>query len=441
MRGAGWLKRNARANLDVSIPPHFPDLALSHVFRHCLSQDTSFPTPETWSPLMAFGGDITQAYPSAAFMKARAERKIPAFAWDYMTGGIGAEVNLHRNTDDIAAVQLMPRYLAGDADRPDIATTILGRPLSAPFGVAPMGLNGLIWPGCEKPIARAAREAGLVHVLSTHATQDLTEMKKHSGENGWFQLYPPNDPEMESDLIRKARAAGYDVLVVTVDIPAPTRRDRDIRNGLSVPPKLGVRTVAQMLARPHWLLRLARHGVPHFRNLEPYAPPGLSLDDLGSFLGQILSGHITLERFARIRAQWPGKVIVKGVLDPEEAARYLEAGADGIIVSNHGGRQLDAAPSSAEMLPLIRAHLGPDALIMADGGIRCGLDIARMLALGANYVFLGRPFLFAATVSDEGPAHLIDVLTQEFFSTLQQLGCARVRDLPRHLHGTKPEAT
>lgn len=387
---------------------------------------------------MADRRDLAQLYPSSAFMQRQAERKIPFFAWQYMTGGIGAEDNLRRNTDDLAAIRLMPRYLAGEADTPVIGTSLLGRSLAAPFGVAPMGLNGLIWPGCEKPIARAARDAGLVHVLSTHATQDLTDMKRHSGENGWFQLYPPNDPAMESDLIRKARDAGYDVLVVTVDIPAPTRRDKDIRNGLSVPPKLGLRTLAQMLARPHWLLRLARHGVPHFRNLEPYAPPGLSLDDLGGFLGQILSGHITLERFARIRAQWPGQVIVKGVLDPQEAALYLAAGADGLIVSNHGGRQLDAAPSSAEMLPLIRAHLGPDALIMVDGGVRCGLDIARMLALGANYVFLGRAFMFAATIGDDGPAHLVEVLKAEFFSTLQQVGCPGPMQLPRHLHSTRP---
>lgn len=434
----GWLKRKHRVTLLLPAPFVTLFLVASHgVELHllpCRLRAAETPRFCRWPSLMVLLSDRAQRFPSAGFMKVHAAGKIPAFAWDYMTGGIGAEVNLGRNVADLAAVQLMPRYLRGEADRPDITTTRLGPTLAAPFGVAPMGLNGLIWPGCEKPIARAAREGGLVHVLSTHATQDLADMKRHSGDNGWFQLYPPNDPEMESDLIRKARVAGYTVLVVTVDIPAPTRRDRDIRNGLSVPPKLGLRTLRQMAARPHWLLRLARHGVPHFRNLEPYAPPGLSLDDLGSFLGTILSGHITAERLTRIRAQWPGTLFVKGVLDPEEAALYMNAGADGVIVSNHGGRQLDAAPSSAAMLPLVRARLGPDALVMVDGGVRCGLDIARMLALGADYVFLGRPFLFAATTGDDGPAHLVHVLKEEFFSTLQQLGCARPADLPQHLH-------
>jgi L-lactate dehydrogenase (cytochrome) len=380
--------------------------------------------------------DLSRRYPSVAHMTEEARMRIPGFAWDYMTGGIGPEENVRRNVDDLQSVLMTPRYLNGEADIPLMATSLFGAALDAPFGVAPMGLNGLIWPGCEKPIADAARTHNIVHVLSTHATQSLEDMKRHSGGNGWFQLYPPNDPDMESDLIRKAREAGYNILVVTVDIPAPTRRARDIRNGLSVPPQISARTLAHVLARPRWLLRLARHGMPHFRNLEPYAPPSLSITQLGTFLGEILSGHITAERFKRIRDQWPGKLVVKGVLDPDEAAAYVAAGADGLIVSNHGGRQLDAAPSSAAMLPKIRAKLGPDALVMVDGGVRSGLDIARMIALGADYVFLGRPFLFAAAVSDDGPAHLIDVLKQELFGTMQQVGAARLSDLPSFLHHT-----
>ncbi|WP_137157612.1 alpha-hydroxy acid oxidase [Rhizobium sp. FKL33] len=378
--------------------------------------------------------DLSRRYPSVAHMKEEARTRIPGFAWEYMTGGIGPEENVRRNVDDLQAVQMMPRYLNGEADVPLFSTSLFGAQLDAPFGVAPMGLNGLIWPGCEKPIAAAARAQNIVHVLSTHATQSLEDMKRHSGASGWFQLYPPNDPEMESDLIRKAREAGYQVLVVTVDIPAPTRRDRDIRNGLSVPPEITMRTLSHVLTRPRWLLRLAQYGMPHFRNLEPYAPPGLSITQLGAFLGKILSGHITADRLKRIRDQWPGKLVVKGVLDPDEAAIYMAAGADGVIVSNHGGRQLDAAPSSAAMLPKIRAKLGPEALVMVDGGVRSGLDIARMIALGADYVFLGRPFLFAAAVSDEGPAHLIDVLKQELFGTMQQVGAATLSDLPSFLH-------
>lgn len=377
---------------------------------------------------------INKRFPSIPHMKARARWRIPGFAWDYMTGGIGLEENVRRNTDDLQQIQFMPRYLSAAPD-PDISTTILGQRLSAPFGVAPVGLAGLQWPGCEPPIARAARSHNILHVLSTHATQSLEKMKQHSGPVGWFQLYPPRDAKMETDMIERAKRSGYEVLVVTVDIPGVTRRDRDIRNGLSVPPQFDARTVFHAAMRPHWLLRLARHGIPHFENLEPYAPKGQTIKEFYDFLGSVLSNHITAERFKQIRDQWPGKVVIKGVLDPDEAAAYMALGADGIIVSNHGGRQLDAAPSSVSMLPHIRKRLGPDALVMVDGGVRSGLDIARMIALGADYVFMGRPFIFSvAAVGDDGPAHLIDVLKQELRGTMWQLGCPRLSDLPGFLH-------
>lgn len=379
-------------------------------------------------------GNIPKRFPAIPYMQRKARWRIPGFAWEYMTGGIGVEENVRRNVDDLQKVLFMPRYLK-PAPAPDIATRILGQEFAAPFGVAPVGLAGLQWPGIEPPIARAARAHNIVHVLSTHATTSLEKMKQFSGPNGWFQLYPPNDPQMETDMIERARRSGYEVLVVTVDIPAVTRRDRDIRNGLSVPPQFGPRTVAHAVMRPHWLLRLAKHGIPHFENLVPYAPPGLSITEFGKFLGKILAGHITPERFKRIRDQWPGKIIVKGVLDPDEAADYLALGADGIVVSNHGGRQLDAAPSAVSMLPLVRKRVGKDTLVMADGGIRSGLDIARMIALGADYVLLGRPFVFAsAAIGDDGPAHLIDVLKMELAGTMAQMGCARLADLHTFLH-------
>lgn len=373
-------------------------------------------------------------FPCIADMRAHAARRIPGFAWNYLVGGIGAETCLRRNVADLDDVRLMPRYARAEADRPRIATQLFGQKFAAPFGVAPMGLQGLIWPGCERPIAAAARAGGIAHVLSTHATSDLTEMKAVSGDAGWFQLYPINRPDIEDDLVGRARAAGYDVMVVTVDIPGAVRRDRDIRSGLSVPPKFGVCTVADALARPHWLARLARHGIPRFRNLERYGPPSASIDETAAYLNSILAGHVTLERFARIRAGWKGRLVVKGLLDPEEAVAYVAAGADAVVVSNHGGRQLDAAPSAAAMIPAFRARLGPDVPILADGGVRNGLDVARLIALGADFVLLGRPFVFAATLGDDGPAHLVDVLKAELHATLQQLGCADVAGLPSCLH-------
>ncbi len=389
------------------------------------SQDESHPTVPA---------RIQKRFPSIPHMKRPARWHIPRFAWDYLVGGIGLDENVRRNTEDLQKIQFMPRYLSA-APEPDIRTTLFGETLSAPFGVAPVGLGGLMVPGCEIEIAKAARAGNIVHVLSTHATTSLETIKPHAGPNGWFQLYPPNDPEMEADMIGRAKRAGYQVLVVTVDIPGPTRRDHDIRNGLSVPPDFGVRTVTDAALRPTWLLRLARHGVPHFENIEPYAPKDLSLAEFGEFLGRIFSGHITAERFKRIRDQWHGKIVVKGVLDPDEAAAYLALGADGIVVSNHGGRQLDAAPSAIAMLPKVRERVGREALVMVDGGVRSGLDIARMIALGADYILLGRPFIFAsAAIGTAGPSHLIDVLKAELRGTMMQMGCGTLADLPGFLH-------
>lgn len=380
---------------------------------------------------------IKKRFPSVEDMSHAARWRIPRFGWEYLIGGIGAEENVRRNIDDLQKILFLPRYLC-QADDIDIQATLFGQTFSAPFGVAPIGLAGLQVPGCEIPIAQAARAKNIVHVLSTHATTSLEAVKVHSGGNGWFQLYPPNDDEIASDLIRRADRSGYKVLVVTVDIPASTRRDRDIRNGLSVPPEFGVRNLVQIMTRPAWLMRLARYGIPHFENLEPYAPKGLSIAEFGDFLGRLLAGHITKERFKRIRDQWQGKIVVKGILSPDEAAEYAALGADGIIVSNHGGRQLDAAPSSVEMLPLVRSRLGRETVIMVDGGVRTGLDIARMLALGADYVFIGRPFIYAiAAIGNNGPRHVIDIFKAELIATMAQLGCTTLDNLSNFLYNPR----
>ncbi|MDQ0322549.1 L-lactate dehydrogenase (cytochrome) [Pararhizobium capsulatum DSM 1112] len=378
--------------------------------------------------------DLQRRFPCVADMEKAAKRRMPRFVHDYLIGGLGREDNVRRNVESLRDVQLMPRYLS-DASTPDTAVTLFGRHFAAPFAVAPLGLAGLLWPGCEVPIAGAARGHNVSHVLSTFSNRSIETIRPVAGENGWFQFYPPNDPAMEADMLVRAGKAGYETLVLTVDIPAPTRRERDIRNGLSVPPRLDLATMLQIATHPAWALHVLRHGIPEFENLSPYYPKGASLAASAKFVGRVMQGHITAERTAQIRAAWKGKIFVKGVLDPEEAAAYIALGADGLIVSNHGGRQLDAAPSAVDMLPLIRRKLGPDAVILADGGIRSGLDVARMIALGADMVLIGRPFIFAsAAIGHDGADHLIGILKAELKSTMAQLGCATVRDLPASLH-------
>ncbi|MGG7578959.1 alpha-hydroxy acid oxidase [Rhizobium sp. Nf11,1] len=373
---------------------------------------------------------LERRFPCVADMEKAAQRRMPRFAWDYLAGGLGREASVRRNLAAMEEVVLMPGYLA-DADEPDIGASLFGHRFDAPFAVAPLGLAGLLWPGSELPLAQAARQHNLPYILSTFANTSLETIRPAGGDHTWFQLYPPNDPAMEEDMVERARRAGYDVLVVTVDIPASTRRERNIRNGLSIPPVYDLSTIMQVAMRPSWAMGILQNGAPDFANLSPYYPKGASLAAAAEFVGRVMTGHVTRERFKKIRDAWPGKILVKGVLRADEAEEYMSLGGDGLILSNHGGRQLDASPSAAEVIREIRARLGPKALLLADGGVRSGVDIARMLALGADFVLIGRPFLFAcAAIGRRGGDHLMNVLKAELTATMAQLGCKAVEDLP-----------
>jgi len=389
--------------------------------------------------------NIEKLYPCVADMEAKAMRRIPSFMRDYLIYGIGQGVALEKNRKALNDVELMPRYLA-DADKPNIGCRLMGHDYDAPFGVAPIGLSGLIWPNSEAILTEAAKTHNIPYTLSTLATDSLESIRQIAGDNTWFQLYTPQDPEIRKDLLRRCEEAGYDTIMVTVDVPQKIRRDHDIRNGLSVPPSFDMKTVWQMVTHPHWSLRMLRAGVPQFVNILPYQQHGFShigvgmnnvaksIKESGKYIEERMGLHITNLLFEEIRAMWPGKLLVKGVLDPEEAMTYLDLGADGLVISNHGGRQLDASPSSVSLLPRIRDVVGPEATLIADGGIRCGLDIARMLALGADFVLMGRPFLFAVGALDRrGGDHVMNVLKEELKTTMGQLGCNSLKELPDFL--------
>ena len=372
-----------------------------------------------------------QRFPSIAAMERAAARRIPRFAHDYMAGGIGREDGLRRNRSDLDGVRFLPRYLV-DVPAPDLATTILGQKLAGPFGAAPVGLTGLMWPDAPRHIARAAAAATLPVGLSTYGTASIEEVGAIAGALMWFQLYPLKDEAIEQDLLARFAAVGGEVLVVTIDIPGPTRRERDMANGLSVPPRRDWRTYLQCAMRPGWAMATLRAGVPEFRNITRYVPPGADATTALEFLGSIMAAHVGPDRLRRYRDLWKGKLVVKGVLDVRDARVALDCGADGIVVSNHGGRQLDAAPTAPEVLPGIAQAVGGRRAVLADGGARSGLDIARMLAKGAEFVLLGRTMAFSvAAMGAPGPAHALRILMEELRGTLVQLGCADHRELAR----------
>ena len=373
-------------------------------------------------------------------MEAAALPRLPKFARDYLFNGISNGVSLQKNREALNSVELMPRYLS-EANKPDIRCNLLGHDYNAPFGVAPIGLAGLVWPKAEIILSKAAKSHNIPYTLSTVATVSLEDIRGIAGENSWFQLYTPQDPEVRKDILRRCKEAGYDTLIVTVDVPYKTRRDHDIRNGLSVPPRFDLKTVWQIFTHPNWALRMLRAGIPRFVNLAPYhnkndkeRNAARAIKQSVKFIEERMGLHIDRRVFEEIREDWPGKLVVKGVLHPEESKTYLDLGADALIVSNHGGRQLDAAPTAVSVLPQIREAVGPNATLIADGGIRSGLDIARMIALGANFVLLGRPFMFAiAALDHRGGEHVMNILKAELQSTMGQIGCATVEELPQFL--------
>jgi L-lactate dehydrogenase (cytochrome) len=303
-----------------------------------------------------------------------------------------------------------------------------------------MGLSGLVWPHAERILAKAAKEHNVPYTLSTVSTVTLEDIFRIAGENAWFQLYTPKEPEVLRDILRRCKVTGYETVVVTVDVPYKTRRSHDIRNGLSVPPRFDLKTLWQMVSHPEWALRMLFRGVPQFVNLTPYHSGGTSrnvresIEQSTKYIEERMGLHITPQRFAEIRELWPRTLLVKGVLDPAEAKAYIDLGADGVIVSNHGGRQLDAAPTAVDVLPQIRVAVGPDVPLLVDGGVRSGLDIARMMALGADFVMMGRPFLYAvAALDSRGGDHAMNVLKAELQSTMGQLGCPALGELPTFL--------
>lgn len=376
-------------------------------------------------------------YPSMDDLRNKAKRKMPGFAFDYLDGGCNEDVNLHRNTSDIREVNLIPQYLA-PYQKSSLKTELFGHEYDAPFGIAPVGLQGLMWPNATEILARAALKHNIPFVLSTVTTSSIERISEITEGKAWFQLYHPAKDEFRDDILNRAEQAGCPVLVLLCDVPTFGFRPRDIRNGLSMPPRMTLRNIGQIMTRPHWALQTLKHGQPNFETLKPYMPGRLDLKGLGGFMDQMFSGRLDEDKIARIRDRWKGKIILKGVASEEDTEKSVRLGLDGIIVSNHGGRQLDAGESTIRPTARIATNYGDKIKIMMDGGMRSGPDIARSIASGADFTFMGRSFMYGVgALGKEGGGHTISLLKTQLQQVMEQICCEHTKDLPNHLADNK----
>jgi len=372
--------------------------------------------------------DLHARYPGLDDLRRAARRRIPKFVWEYLDSGTGQEATKARNRAALDQIGFVPSILHGEIT-PDLTTPLLGQSYPLPFGFAPIGMSGLIWPEAERILARAAAQAGLPYTLSTVASQSPEDMAPHIGDHGWFQLYPPRDPEIRADTLARARDAGFGTLVLTVDVPVASRRERQTRSGLTQPPRLTPRLLAQVATRPAWALGMARLGMPRMRTLDKYITAARANLPSTAHVGYLLRTAPDWDYLRWLRDHWQGPLIVKGVMRPDDAQRLAAEGVDAIWISNHAGRQFDGAPAAISALPAIRA--ATDLPLIFDSGIEGGLDILRARALGADFVMLGRAAQFAiAALGEAGPAHLIDMLSADLRAAMGQLGATTLTDLP-----------
>ena len=372
-------------------------------------------------------------YPSVDDLRDKAKSNIPRFAFEYLDGGCNEDVNLYKNTSEIREVELKPYYLSQHTPA-EMKTELFGHVYDAPFGIAPVGLQGLMWPNAPEILAKAAVKHNIPFVLSTVTTSSIERVSEITEGKAWFQLYHPAEETIKKDIIKRAEAAHCPVLVILCDVPTFGFRPRDIRNGLAMPPRMTLRNILQIMGKPEWALRTLFHGQPAFETMKPYMPKGMNMKKLGAYMDKTFSGRLNEDRIAAIRDQWKGKLVLKGVVSEEDTQLAIKLGLDGIIVSNHGGRQLDAGQSTIKSLhPIIKSYKGK-LKIMMDSGMRSGPDVARTLACGADFTFMGRSFMYGvAALGNEGGDHTISILKTQLLQVMEQICCKKITDFPKHL--------
>lgn len=352
-------------------------------------------------------------------LRLRAKRRIPRFAFDLVDGGAENERNMRRNTEAFEEVELTPRYMV-DVSNIDTRATVFGQNFDAPFGMAPIGMLNAFWPGADLTLARLCKAQNIPYTASSASSTRLEELAEAADGNGWFQLYVSSDATVTEGLIARAEVAGYTTLMVTADVPAAGKRDRDIRNQLAVPFRFTPEVIVQCAMNPRWALTSLQHGTPNVAN---YADLLQSATSYAEVQKTLITPGFTWEDLKRLRARWKGRLLVKGILHAQDAVACAELGCDGIVVSNHGGRQVAFGPPTIEALPAIAKAVAGRMTIILDSGIRRGADFLRAKALGADFAFAGRAFAYGVGAGgDAGARRAFEILQLELIRALGQLG-------------------
>jgi L-lactate dehydrogenase (cytochrome) len=361
-----------------------------------------------------------------------ARRRLPHFLFEYIDGGAFSETTLHSNSSDLQKIVLRQRVLR-DVSQVSTDTTLFGQKMAMPIGLSPIGIAGLNARRGEVQAAQAAEAAGVPFCLSTVSACSIDEVRAGVRNPIWFQLYMIRDRGFLREMLARAKAAGTTTLLFTVDMPVPATRYRDMRSGLSYGTMFQRKLTRsfQVLRRPHWAWDVGLFGRPHsLGNIAPVLGDNAGIDEFWAWLGKNFDPTVTWADIDRIRAEWDGHFIIKGILDPEDAKQAATIGANGIIVSNHGGRQLDGASSSIRALPKIADAIGEDLTILMDSGIRSGLDIVRALALGAKGVMIGRPWVYALAAKQKaGVSEILNLFANEMRVAMALAGCTKIEDI------------
>jgi (S)-mandelate dehydrogenase len=365
-------------------------------------------------------------------LRGLAKSRLPRAIFDFFDGGAEDEVTLRENRAAFERVRLLPKVLV-DVAEVDTGTQIFGSPSKLPLAIGPTGGIGAGRPGADLMLARTAKAFGIPYTLATPATASIERIAEVGGRL-WFQLYVVRDREFREKLVSRAKNCGYEALLVTVDLPVSGKRERDPRNGFITPFRPNWRNSRDIWMKPAWLIDIVRNGVPGMENFVGYKFSSVKVTDIASQVGREMDASFDWEELERLRELWPGKLLLKGVERPEDAERAAAAGCDGVVVSNHGGRQLDGAAPTLEALPSVASAVGKKLTVLLDGGIRRGVDIIKARALGAQAVLTGRATLFGVMAGGEpGARRALEILSSELERSMKLCGVRSIAEIGPHL--------